>query len=214
MRSKIQIIAIFAFLAVLSLFLPTAALAGSCSTVSGNLVANCGFETGSFSSWTISNLNATSVQVAGFHGYLPHSGNYFAALGNVGSDGVISQTLSTVVGQTYDITFYLASDGSTPNDFSASFGSTKLIDLVNTPLTTGYVQYTFAEVAISGSTTLTFTERNDPGYWALDDISVAPVSGAPEPGVLVLLPLSLIGLGLLSWKLTPPSAVSSQATTA
>jgi hypothetical protein len=89
-----------------------------CDAIASNLVANCGFETGDFTDWSTSNLNASGVESFGFDEG-PNSGSFFAALGNVGSDGTISQTLSTVIGQPYTISFYFASDGGTPNDFSA-----------------------------------------------------------------------------------------------
>jgi hypothetical protein len=214
MLSKLQTLFSLVFLSVLSLMLPSVAYAGSCYAVAGNLVVNCGFETGDFTGWTGTNLNVTGVVTAGFDGFNPNSGTYFAALGNVGSDGILSQTqaLATVVGQAYDISFYLASDGGTPSDFSASFGSTLLLSLTNTP-PTGYILYSFIEVATSTSTTLTFTERNDPSYWAFDDISVAPV-GAPEPGVLVLFLISMMGLAVLAWRVDSSGASSMRSATA
>ena len=142
-----------------------------CGGAAGNLVTNCGFETGSFSGWTTSNLNATLAATAGFDNLNPNSGTCFAALGNVGSDGTISQTLATVIGQSYNISFYFASDGATPNDFAASFGSDLLYSNANVPAF-GYQLFSFTDTATSTSTVLSFAERNDPAYQALDDISV------------------------------------------
>lgn len=141
-----------------------------CDGVSGNLVTNCGFETGSFSGWNTTNLNFTPVSTFGFDEG-PNSGSFFAALGNVGSDGTISQTLATVIGQTYNISFYFASDGQVPNDFAAYFGSDLLYSSANAPAF-GYQLFSFTETATSTSTVLSFNERNDPEYQALDDVSV------------------------------------------
>jgi hypothetical protein len=67
-----------------------------------NLVANPGFETGDFTGWTQGgNTGATFVTAGPFDGFLPHSGNFFAALGPVGSDGTLSQDLATTPGHSY-----------------------------------------------------------------------------------------------------------------
>lgn len=222
MLSRFQTFFSLVFLSALALMLPSVSYANKivptgpvapdppsiCNGVSGNIVTNCGFETGFFTGWTLSNTNATSVESFGFDEG-PNSGSYFAALGNVGTNGTVSQTLSTVIGQTYDISFWLASDGGTPSDFSASFGSTVLLSLTNTPAT-AYVQYSFVDVATSTSTVLTFTERNDPSYWGLDDVSVVQTGiSTPEPGVPLLLSISLVGLAVLAWKLDRSGASST-----
>ena len=162
-----------------------------CDAIASNLVANCGFETGDFTDWNTSNLIFTGVVGSGFDGLDPNSGTFWAALGNAGSDGIISQTLSTVSGQTYTISFYFGSDGGTPNHFVASFGSNVLFSTTDEP-GHGYQLYSFTEVATSVSTVLQFNERNDPSYLALDDISV--VASTPEPSsILLLLTVVLLG---------------------
>ncbi len=55
----------------------------------------------------------------------------------------------------------------------------------------GYVKYTF-DVLATGLDTVTFLERNDPGYWTLDDVSVTPATAAPEPASLALLGTGLV----------------------
>jgi hypothetical protein len=157
--------------ALVALSVSVPCFADICGGVAGNLVTNCGFETGSLSGWNTSNLNATLVATAGFDNLSPNSGIHFAALGNVGSDGIMSQTLATVIGQSYNISFYFASDGGLPNDFSASFGSDLLYSNANVPAS-GYQLFSFTDTATSTSTVLSFAERNDPSYQALDDVSV------------------------------------------
>jgi hypothetical protein len=163
-----------------------------CDTVLvGNIVTNCGFETGDFTGWTLTNTNATFVASNFDEG--PNSGTYFAALGNVGFDGSVAQTLSTVAGQTYTFQFFLASDGGLPNDFTAQWDGTTLLALTNTPAT-AYVPYTFT-VTGTGSDTINFLERNDPSYWGLDDVSVVASTATPEPSSLFG---SFLLLGLLA----------------
>ncbi|MBI2680396.1 MAG: PEP-CTERM sorting domain-containing protein [Candidatus Solibacter usitatus] len=176
-------------LVALSVVVPC--FADICGDVSGNLVANCGFETGSFSSWTTDGLNNTFVINEFNQG--PNSGAYFAALGNVGSIGTISQTLSTVIGQSYNISFYFSSDGGTPNSFAASFGSDVLYSATDAPAS-GYQLLSFTETATSTSTVLSFSERNDPSWLGLDDITVT-LAGLQNFGSLTNSGLTVDGDG-------------------
>ncbi len=185
-----------AFVAVLFLSLPSSLLAdsGACATA-GNLVTNCGFETGDFTGWTVVDpTNNTFVATSPFDGFTASSGNFFAALGAVGLNGTVSQTFSTVAGQTYDLSFFLASDGDTPNDFGVAFGSELFGPFPNFPAF-GMTPVSLDVTATSSSTTLTFFERDDPGFLGLDDVSV--VAATPEPGSLGLLATGLFGM--LGW---------------
>jgi hypothetical protein len=180
--------------------LPVLSHAGvfSCSSVQANLVANCGFETGDFTGWTTGgNFEDTGVSNS-FYVYAPNSGTYFAYLGPVGSDGTLSQILATIPGVSYTVSWYLGSDGGTPNDFNATWDGTTIFSQSNLPGTDGgYNLYTFNEVASGNSTNLTFGFRNDPGYLALDDVSVSNGGSTPEPGALALMAAGLLGLAFL-----------------
>jgi hypothetical protein len=105
---------------VLALAIPSLSLATStCDGIAGNLISNCGFETGTFADWNQSgDLEGTGVG-SSVAGYLPNSGSYFAELGTVYGDGYLTQTFQTTPGVTYDISWYVASNGTSPNDFSA-----------------------------------------------------------------------------------------------
>lgn len=52
-----------------------------------------------------------------------------------------------------------------------------ILDLNGTPLPTTWTQYTVSFVANSASTNITFAFRNDPGFTALDDVSVTTGGG-------------------------------------
>ncbi len=162
-----------------------AAGASLCDGIAGNIVTNCGFETGDFTGWTLADpTDETFVAGPTFSMVGVNSGNFFAALGAVGSDGSLSQTLSTVPGQTYDFGFWLASDGFLENDFTAMWGATTVLSLTDIPATP-YTFFSFSETAAAASTTITFLERNDAGFLGLDDVSVvgpSSTAAAPEPG--------------------------------
>jgi PEP-CTERM motif len=194
MASKFRFVLVVTLLGLFGLILPSAVLA-DCTTVPGNIVANCGFETGDLTDWTQSgNVGFVGV-VAANPPFLPHSGSYFASLGPVGSDGYLSQSLATTAGTTYQLQWYLGSDGGTPNDFDAEVSGV-MFTVNNLPGTSGaYLDYMLNFVA-AGPTTLSFSFRDDPGYLALDDISVTPVAGTtPEPSSVLLFATGLMALG-------------------
>ncbi len=75
-------------------------------SVGQSIVNNGGFETGDFTGWT---LNASSRYdfVTTSSGWV-HSGSYGAALGQSGSLGYLSQTLTTSPGQNYLLSLWVA----------------------------------------------------------------------------------------------------------
>jgi len=152
--------------------------------VNQSLVQNGGFETGDFTSWTLNGNPSPNNFVASSGsgiGISPHSGNYFAALGNVSVLGYLSQTLPTSANQSYLLSLWLNNpglSGNTPNEFSVSWNGNTLFDQVNLPATTGWTNLQFIVTATGGSTILQFGERDDPSWLGLDDVSVAPIPAA------------------------------------
>ncbi|MGD0000496.1 MAG: carbohydrate binding domain-containing protein [Bryobacteraceae bacterium] len=160
-----------------------------CDAQAGNLVVNCGFETGDFSGWTTGgNFGATGVTSGPFYAYsVANSGTYYAVLGPVGSDGILSQTLTTNPGDSYTVSFYLDAVGDGTSDFSAYWNTDVLMSVGNPNTGDVWTQYLFTVIG-TGSDTIQLNFRDDPAYIALDDIVVLDAGTAiPEPGSLGLL---------------------------
>jgi len=193
-----------------------------CNATAGNLVANCGFETGDFTSWTLSGNdvpgelnNLYGVEgVDPFDGISPNSGAnqaFFADL--VANATTLEQDIATTATDMYTVSWFLAQDtmvGSQPtetNAFSASFGGTTLTNLTAVPVE-GYTKYSYTVTATSSSSVLSLTLGNDLGEFLLDDISVVNDTPAatPEPPAWTLMLVGLMGSALL-WKRGLPRGV-------
>jgi hypothetical protein len=185
----------------------TAAFAGPsiCDADPGNPVANCGFETGDFTDWTLSGAYALSqTNLFGVDSYDAYSGNYGAYFANTASapgtysaanNLVMSQDVTLEEGRQYTLSFFLAQ--STPvftgytNHFGVSFDGTTLLSETAAPATSGFVEYTYTVTGEYGSNLLAFSAQNDDGDWSLDDIELNQI---PEPSSLAMFAAGLLTL--------------------
>ena len=143
-------------------------------------VVNGGFETGNFSGWTqFGNVDATGVDRLA-----PHAGTYAAYFGPSslpaagqasGGPGGISQALTTVAGANYTVDFWLKNEGGPGNAFSVSWSGRQIdaSSLTDAPAF-AYRHYRFSQTATASTTALTFSFRQDPAFWNLDQVSVVP----------------------------------------
>ena len=170
-----------------------AAVLGAGGAQAANLITNGSFETGDFTGWTLGgNLDGnTFVAASGFDGITAEDGDYYAALGAIGADATVSQTFADVAGVTYTASFWLASDGYTPNDFSVQGPGSLFLGPITDIPASPFTQY-YGTFVGSGSDTITFSAANDPGYLGLDNVSVT--SAVPEPAAWGLM---LAGFGLV-----------------
>jgi hypothetical protein len=212
----------------------TTVIAGGGAPVRANVVANGGFEADD-STFTTANTSVlpyppnylgpypsgwTDSGNVGVVNTFSNSGTASAFLGNGGS---LSQVLTTLQTDTYNITFYVGVDdsdlGTDSNAiFDATFGGTDLLagqsifvtngvtgqDVGPAVNNAGFEEFTITGVAPSAgtSTALTFTSitTGSDGPWYLDDVDVEAVPSsvsAPEPSALLLLLPALAGMALI-----------------
>ena len=149
--------------------------------VGQELVQDGGFEVGDLAYWNLVGSDAAGynyVDDGTYTGLTPHSGTYFAALGEYGSLAYLSQTLPTRAAQPYLLSFWLQSadlgSGTTPNQFIAQWNGSTLLNDVNVAAF-NWTNMLYVVEATGASTVLQFASRNDPGTFALDDVSVLPI---------------------------------------
>ena len=180
------------------------------ATSSGNnLVSNPGFESSSFNltNWTKTGNVGVGAAIFGF----THTGGNGAEMFGTGT---LSQTITTVAGQHYTLSFWVANviEGgagaslfeSGANSFVVNWGGVAVVGsavsnadysavlpssdpLFGNPAYYGFTQYVFDVVGGAGtSTTLSFAETNDSNYseWALDDVSVRLVPTESTSGTV------------------------------
>lgn len=167
------------------------------SSAHAALVVNGDFETGSLSGFAIS---AAGGGFVGVDAESPHTGTYgafFAGLDPNAPD-TITQTIATVPGNSYLVSFFLQSEAANAPDnaFSAQFAGATLLTLSDDG-GFDYRQFSQTIVAASPQSLLSFSGYNAPAAFDLDDISIVDVTPAavspspsqplPEPGSAALL---------------------------
>ncbi len=141
--------------------------ASVCDAVADNLVANCGFETGSFAGWTQSG----DLSFTGVNNVVRHTGNFGAFSGPVFDLGFIAQTLSTTADQSYDLSYWLR-NAMLPNRFQVWWDGVLQSDSVDLP-DFAYTEFTLTGLVASGdSTELKFGFFNVPDFFWFDDVCV------------------------------------------
>lgn len=161
-----------------------------CASAPMNLITNCGFETGTLSGWTATPAGYNG-QYYGVDTVDANSGTYGAYLAGQSALFYISQTIATVAGKTYSITFDVAHPDSTfspyTNTFLVNFAGSQLYTETNEVF--GYEQIKLTGTATGSSTTLQFGAQDPLSFFSLDDVVVF---ATPEPATLSLLVLAML----------------------
>ena len=161
------------------------------------LIVNGDFATGNFTGWSANNMSIS----ANNNGIQSLSGDaYFAYTGNNGS---LAQTINTVAGMSYTLSFIANNDvnnqlyNPTQCFISASQNGTPIFtNFSNLSIVKSWVQQSYTFTANSNQTTLqlfmNFQPANSQGY--IDRISVVGASSVPEPSTYALFGLSALAL--------------------
>jgi len=116
-----------------------------CDADAGNLIQNCGFETGSMSPWTVAGTPDLAYNLVQIN--LIHSGTYAFEFANFASEGLAgpSQGISDVSGATYNFSFWLLSNDATDQQIQVFWNGTSLLELNGASF--AWTQHTFQVVA-------------------------------------------------------------------
>ena len=195
-----------------SLFAAVAAIALVPASANAAEFVNGSFEGGTFTSSFITVPGGNSTTINGWvvtGNSVDYIGSYWAAQAgsqsidlNGNGQGGIQQTFDTVVGQLYNVSFWLAGNtAGQPTVKSVQVGATGADSSIFTfdttglslPNNMGWKNYNYQFTAGPGpSTTLSFASLN-PGSFgaALDNVAVSAI---PEPGTWAMM---LLGIGLI-----------------
>jgi choice-of-anchor C domain-containing protein len=184
---------------------------------------NGSFESGSFDSASFDTIQAGSTAITGWTvglNSVDWIGTYWNAQNGSRSidlsgaaNGSLSQIFDTVVGQAYDVQFYVAGNpdgGPVIKTFDAGVTVSVPEFFDNSGFTKsamGWTLYSFDFTATSISSTLTFSSTTNTPYGAaLDNVSVAAI---PEASTWAMLLLGFAGVGFLAYRRKPSLALSA-----
>ena len=149
------------------------------------LIQNGGFETGDFTGWTLNGdgYNYNYVDDSSTVTYItPHSGTYFASLGESGFLAFLSQNIPTVAGQSYLLSMWLENPPSspnvnTPNAFVVQWNGSTLFGFTNKNRF-AWSNLQFIVTAPTSSSILNIGAQDNYYYLGLDDVSLVPIPAA------------------------------------
>lgn len=182
-----------------------------CLGANANLIVNGGFEdnnvaSGSwayFSSAAVNGWDGDNIEIwDNYGGVVAAEGTQYAELNAHPFDGSvfsIYQNFATVVGQTYDVSFFYRARVNSNEQFSFSVDT--LSALLNDHVVGSWSQYTGSFVATGALSTITFTTY-DTGTLGnfLDNVVVTAKANVVESSPLAMLLIGLAGLVLIRKK--------------
>lgn len=176
-----------------------------CVGANANLIVNGGFEDNAvavgnwnyFASTDVNGWDGDNIEIWNqMGGVVAPEGTQHAELNAHPFDGSvfsIFQNFSTVVGQTYDVSFFYSARVDANEQFSFSAGS--LAAVLNDHVVGSWTKYTGSFIASSTLSTITFTTYDAGTYGNfLDDVVVTTKVSVVESSPLVMLLIGFAGL--------------------
>jgi len=152
----------------------------NCNAVFGNIVANCGFETGDFTGWmqegdpTFTGVNTTAAH----HYGVPFPSGFGAFFGPTGALGCIFQDVTTPAFH-YDISLWLTNAGS-PNQFTVQWNGAFLSNTSNL-FDFGWTQLAYPNVFTAPAVSrIEICFFNPPNFFYVDDVVVVQTPGTND----------------------------------
>ncbi len=131
----------------------------------GSLLANCRFDTGDFTGWTVGGDTSFTSVASG----CGHSGNFCAFLGPTSYNGTLTQCFNAPT-PTCSLSFWMANSGN-PSHFGVEWKAAHEMEIYYIP-NTPYVQWSSSGLPGGGFTCVTFQYYNVPSFLNLTDITV------------------------------------------
>src|SRR5262249_55892702 len=145
--------------------------------------------TGDFSGWTLTgdtvvgNMTYNAVGTDNSFINVVHEGLFGAFLGEGGTTASLAQTLATIPGQQYRVSFWLDENGDGDVQlFSLYWDGTTLLSRTNSA-TFAWTNYQYTVTASATNTVLEVIEEDDPGYFGFDEVTVMPVPTLTLSGI-------------------------------
>jgi hypothetical protein len=158
---------------------------GGGATSPGGLVTDGGFESGlqlqgcqdglAGSAWWCDDSTGFTGNFAGG----AHSGNFAVSTGPVGILGRVAQIVQTAPSTNYQLSFWFADDGGTPNALHVEFDGVQVFAVDNEGAH-GYNHITVNVTSSNGGDTgIVFNTRQDPAFLHIDDVCLMAGGGCP-----------------------------------
>ena len=153
-----------------------------------NLILNPTFNTSDFTDWSVTGASAAVV---------PSAGTGFSNAAQFGDTiDTVSQTVSTVAGDTYDVSYYFKitnTSQSPDNSFDVTFGGQTLGSGTDS-FFPNYAELIEPVTASGPSSTIDFTGTSSGGNIFVSNVVVTDEGVVPEPSTVAV--LSIAGVGL------------------